>query len=332
MKSQSALVYLVVLSMLIACMSGCAKKPDASPDEPETGPESSNEVTATATEDTIQETNAVAGPETSLDFNHVLSAWDAGNKQETSERFIQIDWDKAQVFANVPLLNIPEQDLAESSEDRQRQIVKELNEFTAKLHELGLHILSVGDTSLAAGQRQAAQTHYEALLKWAQSLASKDGAGVHRVEARGFVKAVEDRLSALELGQDYHRQSQKQVDEVRAAFLSLQRLCKANDVEGYLDFWDYETRKAVDGRDLDIDQRRERRRQSLTKRPQTLQQIAGAKIESITVDYWKVESLQLLLGVEIEGTMMRVRTNGLDLWFHETAKAWKLFNVQNVPR
>jgi len=128
-----------------------------------------------------------------------------------------------------------------------------------------------------------------------------------------------------EVGKDNDERLQKQVDEVRRAFVSLQEACKANDIDGYLDFWDDETKKEVDGRDLDLNERRERRRESLTKRPGTLQEIANAKIESITVDTSQAEKIENFFGAEIEGTMMLVRTNGPAFLFHETAKGWKLF-------
>ncbi len=117
---------------------------------------------------------------------------------------------------------------------------------------------------------------------------------------------------------------QKQIDEVRRAFVSLQEVCKANDVDGYLAFWDDETKKAIDGRDLNLEERRERRRESLAKRPGALEEIANATIESIAVDTSQAEKLATL-GVQIEGTMMLVRTNGPALLFHETAQGWKLF-------
>ena len=63
-----------------------------------------------------------------------------------------------------------------------------------------------------------------------------------------------------EVRKDHEEVLQKQVDEVRKTFISLQKVCKANDIDGYLDFWDDETKKVVDGRDLDLHERRERRR------------------------------------------------------------------------
>ncbi len=119
---------------------------------------------------------------------------------------------------------------------------------------------------------------------------------------------------------------QKQIEEVRSTFLSLQKVCEANDIEGYLDFWDYET-KMADGRDLSVEERRERTRKSLTRRPGTLREIAIAKIKSITVDTSQAEKMKTVMGVEIEGTMMLVRTTGLAYLFHETDKGWKLFTA-----
>ena len=128
---------------------------------------------------------------------------------------------------------------------------------------------------------------------------------------------------------------EEQVDEVREVFMSLQEVCKADDIEGYLDFWDDETKMAVDNHvretSLGLDERRENRRKLLAKKPGTLQEIANLKIESITVNTREVEKIETVFGVEIEGTMMLVETNGKSLLFHETAKGWKLFSI-NMPK
>ena len=118
---------------------------------------------------------------------------------------------------------------------------------------------------------------------------------------------------------------QKQTDEVRAAFLSLQQICQAGDIDGYVAFWDDEAKIKIDGRDMDVAQRRQRRRESLLKRPETLPQIASAKIESIAVNTSQAEGIEKTLGVKVEGTMMVVFTDGPALLFHETTDGWKLF-------
>lgn len=122
----------------------------------------------------------------------------------------------------------------------------------------------------------------------------------------------------------------RQVDEVRRAFLSLQQICEANDIDGYLAFWDDETKIAVDGRDLDVDERRERRRQSLTKKPGMLEKIANATVRSIGVDTSQAEKIERTFGVEVKGTMMLVRTSGDAFLFHETAEGWKLFTIASA--
>lgn len=132
-----------------------------------------------------------------------------------------------------------------------------------------------------------------------------------------------------EMGQDDEETLQKQVEEVRKTFLSLQEVCKANDVDGYLDFWDDETKMEVEKsvRDLGLDERRERHRESLAKKPGMLQEIANLTIESIAVDTSQAEKVEGFFGTEIKGIMMLVRTNGQALLFHETDKGWKLFTI-----
>lgn len=120
----------------------------------------------------------------------------------------------------------------------------------------------------------------------------------------------------------------RQENEVRKVFAALQQACKANDIEAYLDFWDYQTQQAIDGRDLDLDQRRQRKRDSLTKTPAILQEIANMKLESVTVNTKEAEKVATLHGTEIEGTMMLVRTDGRRaLLFHETDKGWKVWKI-----
>ncbi len=126
-------------------------------------------------------------------------------------------------------------------------------------------------------------------------------------------------------GEVHSSDVKKQADEVRAAFLALQQICRAGDIDGYVAFWDDETKKQIDGRDLDVAQRRQRRRASLQNRPETLPEIANAKIESIAVDTTQAEKTEKLLGVTVEGTMMVVFTDGPALLFHETDAGWKLF-------
>jgi FtsZ-interacting cell division protein ZipA len=158
---------------------------------------------------------------------------------------------------------------------------------------------------------------------------STDGSQIIKSEETMSQASVPDipAKAEKEVGKDNHETLQKKVDEVRRAFISLQEVCKANDIDGYLDFWDDETKKEVDGRDIDLLERRERRRESLTKRPGALQEIANAKVESITADTSQAEKIEMMFGVGIKGTMMLVRTNGRAFLFHETDKGWKLFTV-----
>ncbi|NLZ05418.1 MAG: hypothetical protein GXY19_09625 [Phycisphaerae bacterium] len=122
-------------------------------------------------------------------------------------------------------------------------------------------------------------------------------------------------------------QLDKQIKEVRAAFLSLQQICKANNIDGYAAFWDDKTKEQIDGRDLTVAQRQERRRQRLLEKPGDLQEIAKATIESIEVNTSQAEKLESFHGQKVEGTMIVVFTDGPALLFHETADGWKLFTL-----
>ncbi len=119
-------------------------------------------------------------------------------------------------------------------------------------------------------------------------------------------------------------QLDKQIEEVRAAFLALQQICKANDVDGYVAFWDDKTKEQTDARDLTIAQRQQRRRERTLANPGALEEIAKAKIESIEVNTSQAEGMERF-GQKVEGTMMVVFTDGPALLFHETADGWKLF-------
>jgi hypothetical protein len=119
--------------------------------------------------------------------------------------------------------------------------------------------------------------------------------------------------------------SEDPIEQVRAAFLSLQQVCKANDVDGYVAFWDDETKRDIDGRDLTVAQRQEQRRQRLVEKPGDLQEIAKATIQSIKVDTSQAEKLEQLFHERVEGAMIVVFTDGPALLFHETSDGWKLF-------
>lgn len=115
------------------------------------------------------------------------------------------------------------------------------------------------------------------------------------------------------------------IEQIQAAFLSLQQVCKTNDVDGNVAFWDYETKKEIDGRDLTVARRQQQRRQRLVEKPEDLEEIANAAIESIEVNTSQAEKLEQFSGRKVEGAMIVVFTSGPALLFHETSDGWKLF-------
>ncbi len=204
-------------------------------------------------------------------------------------------------------------------------------EIAMRMHKVILYILAVSVLSASlsgcAKKKDRSGEESEASAASDSQSSTADRQVVQPGETASQASTPELPAGPEEVAGGDEEELRKQIDEVRRAFFSLQEVCRANDVDGYLDFWDDETKKAVDGRDLDLDERRERRRESLARRPGTLEEIANAKIKSITVDISQAEKIATLSGIEIEGTMMLVRTNGPDLLFHETAQGWKLFTI-----
>ena len=110
-------------------------------------------------------------------------------------------------------------------------------------------------------------------------------------------------------------------------FSHCSRSAKADDIDGYLDLKDLETHVAADPRHRTLDQMREQKRSTLMEKRDIFQKIANAKIESVTVDTCKAEGLKTVLGFDLKGTVILVRTDGPDLFFHETENGWKLNSI-----
>ncbi len=142
---------------------------------------------------------------------------------------------------------------------------------------------------------------------------------------RGQPAATPSASEAVSTAARHPGGSEDPIEQVRAAFLSLQQMCKANDVDGYVAFWDDETKKEIDSRELTIAQRQEQRRQRLVEKPGDLEEIAKATIQSIEVNTSQAEKLEQLFHQKVEGAMIVVFTDGPALLFHETADGWKLF-------
>lgn len=198
MSIRRYIVHLTTLTIMLASVIGCAKKEDTSRAESEPSPETGTPASVVAKQEMGRKEIASEETETPVNLSDVLSSWDVGDKERATEQFNTVSWDHPEVFANVPVLNISEQDFMTSSQDQQMQFMKDTKEFATKLRKLGLHVLSLGDAAMASGDKATCKKHFGAVLQCAQTIASKDYYELIQLTAKGLIKAAEDRLSKVE--------------------------------------------------------------------------------------------------------------------------------------
>lgn len=198
MSIQRHLVYLTALTIMFASIMGCAKKEDTSQPEPDPSAETDAPTSVADKQEAGYKEMASKETETPVYLSDVLSSWDAEDKERATKQFIKVDWDHPEVFANVPVLNTSEQDFMTSSQDQQMQFMQDAKEFATKLRKLGLHILSMGDTALASGDKATSKKYFDAVLQCARSIASNDCYELIQLTAKELIKAAEDKLSTIE--------------------------------------------------------------------------------------------------------------------------------------
>ena len=213
MKTKSIFTIVLVAACISMVFPGCSKKKDKSHDEhaTETAPSSQAAMESTPETDTPAivaakrttqpEETAQEETETFVDLQDVLSSWDAGDEERATEQFIKVNWDNPDVFTNVRILNISQQDFMASTQEQQMQFMQDIKSFAINLGNLGLHVLSVGDTALASGDKATSRKYYESVLQCGQSLVSNDYYEWVQVTGKGFIKVSEDKLAQLEAGQ-----------------------------------------------------------------------------------------------------------------------------------
>ncbi|MBW2174069.1 MAG: hypothetical protein JRF64_05390 [Deltaproteobacteria bacterium] len=196
MKNKFQLLTVLVAVFFLMSFLGCSKKKDESQEGRAVETDSSSQI---STEMAQEET------ETSINLGDVLSSWVSGDRKQAARQFVMVNWDHPEVFASVPVLNISQQDFMTSTQDKQMQFMQDTKSFATNLRKLGLHVLSVGDTSVASGDKAASREYYESVLQCAQSIASNDYYELIQLTAKGLIKAAEDKLLQLEGGQQNSR-------------------------------------------------------------------------------------------------------------------------------
>lgn len=131
-------------------------------------------------------------------YTHVLSAWEAGDKEGATSRFLQVNWDEPAALADVSILHTTRQQFDALTLNKQKRFMQDAKELSTKMRKIGFHILTVGDNALSSGDKQSAKTHYEAVLKFSQAVLSKDRFELFLLTAKGLNKVANDKLSAVE--------------------------------------------------------------------------------------------------------------------------------------
>lgn len=147
---------------------------------------------------TEKEDEPQAGNDNVVFLTHVLSAWDAGDKERATARFLQINWDESAALADVSILHTTKKQFDALSLNKQKRFMQDAKELSTKLRKIGMHILTAGDNALSSGDKESAKAHYEAVLKCSQAVLSKDRFELFLLTAKGLNKAADDKLSAVE--------------------------------------------------------------------------------------------------------------------------------------
>jgi len=203
MKAKTKSLIVLLAALLLISFLGCSKKEDESQEgHTDSSSQISTEPASVAAKKSTQH-KEMAHEETEIlvDLRDVLSSWDAGDKEHATKQFIKVNWDNPEVFDNVPVLNISEQDFITSSNEQQIKFMQDTKDFASSLRKLGLHILSTGDAFWVSGDKETSIKYYESVLQCAQSIASGDYYELIQLTAKGLIKASEDRLLKLEEGQ-----------------------------------------------------------------------------------------------------------------------------------
>jgi hypothetical protein len=206
MRFNSRSLPFLLATFLLISFLGCSKKDDESQGshavETDSTRQRSTEPASVAAKTSTPHTElAYEATRTFIDLGDVLSSWVTGDKEQTTKKFLKVNWDHPEVFANVPILSITQQDFMTSSRDQQTQFMQDTKDFATNLRELGLHVLSIGEASLASGDKATSNRYYESVLQCAQSIASNDYYELIQLTAKGLIRAAKGKMSQLEGGQ-----------------------------------------------------------------------------------------------------------------------------------
>ena len=194
MRGLRKLLSMFLLVALIFSQLGCDKKDKDVESQTEGSRTPTDVISADETEGILSQDNEEV---TSLD--HVLTLWDQGDKDAATEGFLSIRWNDPATLANVPVMNLSEQQFQSLSRGKRDRTMKEYQDLRSKLL-IGIvrHVRSAGDSALATGDKQTAKAHYEGILRCGQALSSPDRFELMNLDGKAALSMAQKGLSSLE--------------------------------------------------------------------------------------------------------------------------------------
>ena len=209
MKKSSEFINVFLLAVLILLQIGCGKKDEDAGSQAEgsrtsegirgsdetEGSQTPTDIAGTrATESSISQSNKEAAS-----LVRVLALWDRGNKDAATEEFLSVRWNDPTALANVPVMNLSEEQFGSLSKEERDRTMKEYKNLRTKLL-IGVvrHVRSVGDSALAKGDKQKAEECYDGILRCGQALSSPNRLALMKLDGEAAVRMGQKGLSSLD--------------------------------------------------------------------------------------------------------------------------------------
>ena len=197
MKAVRKLLAALIVALVLVSLNGCRKE-DESQEGPDVEADSSSQMSAEAAQGQPAGggDNQVVAGDTSI--GDLISLWDAGKKEQATERFLSIDWQDAAVLKEIHGLSMSERDLVSLSEDDRNSIVQETLDVLNSMRKLFFHVASEAERLAGSGERAKAEEYLGAIHKYGKSLSGPDHLHVVQMHGKAAVGYAEKKLSDLQ--------------------------------------------------------------------------------------------------------------------------------------
>jgi len=139
--------------------------------------------------------NQIIADDTSI--SDLISTWDAGKKDEATEKFLSIDWQDASVLKQIRGFSMSEEDLKSLSDDEVRSIVGETMPLLGSMRKLFFHIASEAEGLASSGDKAKAEEYLNAIRKHGSSLSGSEHLQVVQMYGKAAVGYADKKLSEI---------------------------------------------------------------------------------------------------------------------------------------